>query len=370
MRQIHHRSGSGIASGVYSMDKDKTSSGSIEHKAGDGTKGGSSSGFDAKKARELYDMGMRDVELEKQLGVPRREVVEWRKRNGLAANRIMMWNEARARELYDAGATDKQIAADLSKAGGSVSAAAVMKWRRTNNLDANRPRGTWVRDNKALADNAPKTDKELPAAESPPETQTPDVQGGTRRGHLVALPSAPRNEEEPSETPPGFPKRGFHQRKRNKAEMPLPTVFARPMPGPDLFDDLDMMDFGEEPGGVPEQEAIYMFATILHLCRLDYGWDSEELSEFLGAVEFAEQLLYNIGAQTGTMDFDLDYDDGFDFDYVMSQQSKQKQKSKPKSKKTNNDKKKNTGGDKRKDNSGGPKNGGRGRSKNNNTTKK
>lgn len=101
--------------------------------------------LDSKGARELYDQGMRDVELAHVLGVSRGDITKWRQSHGLAANRIAVWNEPKAMELYKAGATDRQIAYELSKAGGEVGTAAVTRWRRANDLQSNPP-GRWSPD--------------------------------------------------------------------------------------------------------------------------------------------------------------------------------------------------------------------------------
>lgn len=304
------------------MDKDKTTTRQTDQPAKSDNEGATQTSdglvFDEVRARELYDMGMRDVELMKQLGVPRAQVVSWRRENELPANRLAVWNETRAMELYEAGKTDREIAEDLSQAGGDISPASIAAWRRKRDLGPNARRpGSAGRKRPAAAKPAAANKQKTTAAnkpaaapaeqKTPPKDEpqakpqdeeetfsTPDIEGGTRRGHLVIVPTHGKQEEE--NLPPGTQRRGMHQRKRSRSSMPLPSVFTPTEPTAlDFFDGLSGMPSGEHH--FDEEDSIYMFAAILHLCRLDYDWDDDEVDEFLDAVQLAEGIIYDVSLQ-------------------------------------------------------------------------
>lgn len=269
------------------MDKDKGTSEPTNRSDGSGkTDSSGKYSFDLVKARQLYDRGMRDIELQTQLGTTRNLIVQWRKDNGLPANRIVVWNEERARELHSNGATDAEIADELSKAGGVVSPQAVGSWRRKNRLTANNGHGG------VGGESAGEQRKERAAK----KMRTPDFEGGTRKGHLVALPSKQSNPA--SQVNGGSALRGMHQRRRSRADLPLPTTYDQGMDDISFFPELADIA-GDAALESHEEEVLYMFTTILHLCRLDYGWTSDDVYDFLEAVQFAERVMSGLEAQDG-----------------------------------------------------------------------
>lgn len=306
------------------MDKDKKSS-EPNVKSGGSDRQGSSGrfGFDTDEAKRLHAMGMRDIELATQFGVDRSTIVDWRKENGLMANRIAVWNEEKARELHAKGASDIEIAAELSKAGGNVSSQAVGRWRKKNGLGTN-PRYSWTR--LTSPDSA---DATTPGSAD----QTPDIEGGVRRGHLVALPSRQPEQDSEPRIPSGYAPRGMHQRKRSRADLPLPSVYNQEMGGGSIFEEFSDLAGGDGP--FREEDALYVFATILHLCRMEFGWDGDDVTEFIDAAAFAEQIMMNVSFQTGAMsedgeDYEFDPEEFFSLlDVDLAPPVKNKPKDKP-----------------------------------------
>jgi uncharacterized protein YjcR len=92
--------------------------------------------FDEKKAMKLYEKGMTDVEIGKELGRSTTTIYNWRTRAGLDANRIKTKllkekQELRIR-LYREGKSDREIA---EQTGTTIST--VRAWRQYHKLKAN-----------------------------------------------------------------------------------------------------------------------------------------------------------------------------------------------------------------------------------------
>ena len=80
--------------------------------------------------QELYDQGLRDVEIARATGLLDYEVGAWRKKAGLPANsNRRKFDRKLARELYDQGWSDKKIAKELG-----VNHKTVASWRYKNGL--------------------------------------------------------------------------------------------------------------------------------------------------------------------------------------------------------------------------------------------
>lgn len=302
------------------MSKDKKASGSTQGKRTGSSKVRAAAGaIDKELAMELYSRGMRDIELAHALQVSREDIVKWRKEAGLAANRIAVWDTEKAMKLYNEKASDSIIAAELSKAGGHVSAASVSAWRREQGLPSN-PTSAWKRgqdggqvggDSKsqldsdkvleaimqtALSDKFEAAKKAgLPlgpfAPEMPQEPEPHKKEIHTdqkRRTHLVAVPPR-RTHDIEEEAEPG--RRRRRQKVRNIGVLPLAGVFR--MPEPDPFADMMGMGLTEESDD-PEQDAVFLFASILNICRQQFDWSDRDLYDFLDAIEFTAQMLYDI----------------------------------------------------------------------------
>ena len=93
--------------------------------------------WDPVKARELYQQGMSDPAIAREVGTTSYTISWWRKRNNLPANHTHVpgkrdWSREEARRLYDQGMIDKEIAQAVG-----VTTGAIFKWRRREGLAAN-----------------------------------------------------------------------------------------------------------------------------------------------------------------------------------------------------------------------------------------
>ena len=92
--------------------------------------------FDEEEARRLYEAGLSDIGIGKELCVSASAVQRWRARNGIAKQDRVAIDEKRARELYEAKWSDGKIAAELG-----TRREVIQYWRRKNGLAANGTRG-------------------------------------------------------------------------------------------------------------------------------------------------------------------------------------------------------------------------------------
>lgn len=85
------------------------------------------------KRRELYDQGLNDHQIAKQLGINPNTITMWRRKQGLPVHVVRKTaNDYPDRmELYHKGMSDGQIAKALG-----ITQAAVMHWRHRNGLPA------------------------------------------------------------------------------------------------------------------------------------------------------------------------------------------------------------------------------------------
>lgn len=92
--------------------------------------------FDEKKAMKLYEQGLTDVEIGKELGRSTTTIYNWRTRAGLNANRVTTRLQKEKQELrvklYREGAPDRQIADETGTTLSTVRA-----WRQYHKLPAN-----------------------------------------------------------------------------------------------------------------------------------------------------------------------------------------------------------------------------------------
>lgn len=86
------------------------------------------------KALRLYEQGMTDNQISRQLGVREYTVFNWRHRNGLPAQKRHSGplNYEQVREFFEEGMDDDQIAQELA-----CSAKTIRNWRKREHLPAN-----------------------------------------------------------------------------------------------------------------------------------------------------------------------------------------------------------------------------------------
>jgi uncharacterized protein YjcR len=102
--------------------------------------------YDWEKARKLYDAGMSDARIAKELGCQNETVGKWRHREGLKVNkdeRQKMFDWELGRKLYEEGKNDAQIAKELG-----CTDKAVRNWRFRRKLPANRAPGFLKKEEK------------------------------------------------------------------------------------------------------------------------------------------------------------------------------------------------------------------------------
>lgn len=97
--------------------------------------------YDWAKGRALYDAGWSDANIAKELGCSNDTVGKWRKREKLPANKSVklgtkLYDWDKGRKLYEAGMNDCQIAKELG-----CTDKAVRNWRFRRKLPANRVPG-------------------------------------------------------------------------------------------------------------------------------------------------------------------------------------------------------------------------------------
>lgn len=94
---------------------------------------------DKVKARELYNQGIKDLEISKILGVSYKCISEWRRRNKLPnLYKIHRFNENEALKLWQDGLIDREIAKQMN-----CSVQVIKRWRDLNDLPANNSLFNW-----------------------------------------------------------------------------------------------------------------------------------------------------------------------------------------------------------------------------------